>query len=59
MREKKRIFLELEGRKQGNQSMCISFDVPLHENRTGCEAQGNWDFFSQSRQGLEKSGFDL
>lgn len=29
--------------------MYISFDVIFHENRAGCEAQGNWDFFSQSK----------
>lgn len=47
--EREKLLLRTTGGGQGNRSMCISFDVPLHENRTGCEAQGNWDFFSQSR----------
>lgn len=32
-----------------NQSLCIPFDVVVQEDRTGCEAQGNWAHFGQSR----------
>jgi hypothetical protein len=38
-----------EREREGDRSMCIPFDVVFHQDRTGCESQGNWVFFSQSR----------